>query len=413
MSETREEAPTGLGPRFPCFDGLRAIAATTIVVFHVASTSGATVVAGRGRYLARLDIGVAVFFVVSGFLLYRPFVIAHLGGRRATRWREFWWRRMLRIYPAYWVALTAAIVAFHSTNLHGFVDYVRHYALVQIYRPHFGTDGIVQTWTLAVEVSFYAALPLYAGLVGRLTARVPRPKVLAIELTGAVALYAGGLGTRAALFALRGTGVPATNWLPAQVDLFALGIGLAVLSAAGEESIGADSAVESVRELGDYVRVPLRWLGDHAIASWLLAGVAFVTVCNIGLPITFATGTSIQEMARQVLYGLTALFLVVPAVFGAQDRGGLRRLLRSRPVVAVGVVSYGVFLWHFDWVKQLVDFGLLRHIHELRFLVLLVLTAVLTLATATLSWVVVERPALSLKHRPPSRASRTPQRVAP
>lgn len=400
--EAGTASPAMTGPRFPCFDGLRAIAATTIVVFHVAATSGATTEAARGRYLARLDVGVAVFFVVSGFLLYRPFATAHLGGRPATRWREFWWRRVLRIYPAYWVALTAAILAFHSTNLHGFGDYVRHYALVQIYQPHYGADGIVQTWTLAVEVSFYATLPLYAGLLGRLTARVPRARALALELAGVVVLYAGGLTTRAALFAARGTGVPSTNWLPAQIDLFALGIGLAVLSVARDETFGAD-----------FVVAPLRWLGDRAIASWVLAFVAFVTVSNIGLPITFATGTGAQEMARQVLYGLTALFLVVPAVFGTQDRGGVRRLLRSRPVVAVGVVSYGVFLWHFDYVKQLVDFGLLRHVHELRFLALLLFTAVLTMATAALSWFVVERPALALKHRRPSRPPRsTPQRVA-
>ena len=170
MSGETGAIPSTATTRYPCFDGLRAVAATSIVVFHVASTSGATTVAGHGRYLARLDVGVAVFFVVSGFLLYRPFAVAHFGGRPAPRWREFWWRRLLRIYPAYWVALTVAIVGFHSTHLHGFVDYARHYALVQIYRPHYGLDGIVQTWTLAVEVSFYAALPLYAGLVGRVIA---------------------------------------------------------------------------------------------------------------------------------------------------------------------------------------------------------------------------------------------------
>jgi peptidoglycan/LPS O-acetylase OafA/YrhL len=387
-------APTASGTRFPCFDGLRAVAASSIVVFHVASTSGSTTAGGYGHYLARLDAGVAVFFVVSGFLLYRPFATAHVGAMPAPRWRDFWWRRALRIYPAYWVALTAAIVLFHSTNLHGLADYVRHYALVQIYRPHFGVDGIVQTWTLAVEVSFYATLPLYAGLMGRLTARVPHGNALAIELTGGFVLYAVGLGTRAILFWLRGASAPATRWLPAQVDLFALGILLAVLSTAGDEPVAID------------VLRPFRWLGAHAVASWALAVLAFVVVCNIGLPITFTNGTNPEEMARQVLYGATALLLVVPAVFGAQDRRGVRRLLRSRPVVAVGVVSYGVFLWHFDWVKQLVDVGLLRHVHELRFLILLALTAVLTMATATLSWFVVERPALSLKTRRPSRSPR-------
>ena len=374
--------------RFPCFDGLRAIAASTIVVFHVASTEGATTASGYGRYLARLDVGVAVFFVVSGFLLYRPFVVAHLGGRPVSRWRAFWWRRIVRIYPAYWVALTVAIVGFHNTHLHGFVDYVRHYALLQIYRPHFGLDGIVQTWTLAIEVSFYAALPLYAGLVGRFTARAPRARALAIELSAVALLYIAGLAVRAAIFSAHGTSAPATRWLPAQLDLFALGIGLAVVSGAGGEGVP------------DAIVRPLQWLGDHALASWTVAAVAFATVCNIGLPTTFANGTHSEELARQVLYGFTAFFLVVPAVFGSQDRGAVRRLLRSRPAVAVGIVSYGVFLWHFDWIKQLVDFGLLRNVSELRFLVLLVLTALLTTATATLSWFFVERPVLARKGWP-------------
>ena len=93
--------------------------------------------------------------------------------------------------------------------------------------------------------------------------------------------------------------------------------------------------------------------------------------------------------------------LVIPAVFGSQDRRGVRRLLRSRPAVGLGIVSYGVFLWHFDWIEQLVDFGLLRHVHELHFLVLLAVTAVVSVATATLSWFLVERPAISRKSRPP------------
>jgi peptidoglycan/LPS O-acetylase OafA/YrhL len=381
---------THTGTRFPCFDGLRAIAASAIVVFHVASTTGSSTRAPYGRYLARLDVGVAVFFVVSGFLLYRPFVAGHLAARRPPSWRAFWWRRALRIYPAYWVALTAAILLFHSTNLHGFADYARHYALMQIYWRNYGLDGIVQTWTLAIEVSFYLALPLYAGLLGRLTARVAPARAIALELSGAALLYAVGLGMRATLFSLRGTSAPATRWLPAQLDLFALGIGLAVVSAAGEERFAAD-----------FLARPLRWLGDHAAVSWGLAGGAFIAVCHIGLPITFADGTHAQEFAREVLYGLVAFLLVVPAVFGSQDRKGVRRLLRSRPAVAVGIVSYGVFLWHFDWIKQLVDFGLLRHVHELRFVVLLVVTAVVSLATATLSWFLVERPALSRKSRPP------------
>ena len=94
----------------------------------------------------------------------------------------------------------------------------------------------MQTWTLAVEVSFYAALPLYGAACSDRSPLCPRSRAVG-ELVGAVVLYAGGLATRGALYSLRGTGVPATRWLPAQLDLFALGIGLAVLSAAGADEI--------------------------------------------------------------------------------------------------------------------------------------------------------------------------------
>ncbi|MDQ1466242.1 MAG: hypothetical protein QOH10_657 [Actinomycetota bacterium] len=394
-------APPVTATRFPCFDGLRAIAASSIVVFHVASTTGSTTQPRYGHYLARLDVGVAVFFVVSGFLLYRPFAAAHLGAKPSPRWRDFWWRRALRIYPAYWVALTAAIVLFRSTDLHGFADYARHYALVQIYWRHYGLSGIVPAWTLAVELSFYAALPLYAGLLARATrsrAAANHPSGALVTEAAAVALlYACGLGVRAWLFFTSRPGTPSAQWLPAQLDLFALGIGLAVFSAA--RSSGQTARVT------DPIARSARWLGDHPAVSWALSAAAFVAVCNIGLHTDFAVGRyqRKQEMAHQILYGLTAFFLVVPAVFGPQERGVARRLLRSRLLTSIGIVSYGVFLWHYDWIKQLVDFGLLRHVHALRFPVLLAAAAVLTLVTAALSWFLVERPALAYKNRPPLR----------
>ena len=141
----------------------------------------------------RLDVGVTIFFVISAFLLYRPFVDAHLHRRGDIALRVFWWRRGLRIFPAYWVALTAAIVLFGITSLHGFWDYSRHYLLVQIYQPKYGLAGIVPTWTLAVELSFYIALPVYAWVLGSITRRQTVPRRVATEIAGAVVLYAFGI----------------------------------------------------------------------------------------------------------------------------------------------------------------------------------------------------------------------------
>jgi peptidoglycan/LPS O-acetylase OafA/YrhL len=63
-----------------------------------------------GDYTARLDIGVTVFFLISGFLLYRPFVLARFHEAQPVRGRDFARRRLLRIVPAYWLALTVLAI---------------------------------------------------------------------------------------------------------------------------------------------------------------------------------------------------------------------------------------------------------------------------------------------------------------
>jgi peptidoglycan/LPS O-acetylase OafA/YrhL len=98
---------------FPCFDGLRAIAAVSVVVIHTSFVSGLTTRSGVGIYTARLEIGVAVFFLISGFLLYRPFAAAHVAGLPSPVLGRFWVRRLLRIVPAYWLALTVTTYVLH------------------------------------------------------------------------------------------------------------------------------------------------------------------------------------------------------------------------------------------------------------------------------------------------------------
>ena len=56
--------------RFPCFDGLRAMAAFAVLLTHVAYITGFDFRSSIGALTARLDVGVAVFFLISGFLLY-------------------------------------------------------------------------------------------------------------------------------------------------------------------------------------------------------------------------------------------------------------------------------------------------------------------------------------------------------
>src|SRR4051794_40093700 len=84
-------------------DGLRGLAALSVLVYHVAlATVGAGAVAGAA---GALHFGVPVFFVLSGLLLYLPFVRARMDGRPRPSLRRYAVRRLARIVPAYWAAL--------------------------------------------------------------------------------------------------------------------------------------------------------------------------------------------------------------------------------------------------------------------------------------------------------------------
>ena len=101
------------------FDGLRAIAALLVVVVHVGAASGFTFRSSLGQYTSRGEIGVSVFFLISGFLLYRPFAAAALAGRPGPNVRSYLVRRALRIVPLYWVALVVTYLFTGWESVHG------------------------------------------------------------------------------------------------------------------------------------------------------------------------------------------------------------------------------------------------------------------------------------------------------
>src|SRR4029450_2569433 len=78
--------------RFPLVDAMRAIAALSIVAYHVAFVQGGFEAGGGGGGLARLNVGVPLFFAISGFLLYRPWAAARLAGEpgASTRGSALW-----------------------------------------------------------------------------------------------------------------------------------------------------------------------------------------------------------------------------------------------------------------------------------------------------------------------------------
>ena len=369
---------------FPCFDGLRAFAAVSVVVIHVSFVSGFTNRSTYGIYTARLEIGVSVFFLISGFLLYRPFAAAHLAGAPSPDLGRFWMRRLLRIVPAYWLALTITTYVMHVNQTRsGWASAVILYGFGQIYFPTEVFKGISQAWSLCTEMSFYLFLPaLAAGVVARWRSTANQ---LVRELAAVAVLIATSFVFR--IWALHQHGHLAgtmPNWLPANLDLFALGMFLAVTSA----------------WLAETGRRPA-WLWSPFLPtlSWAAAGAAFWGVSQLGIPpVPLYQISPDLNLVRQTLYGLFAFFLLLPAVYGPQERGAIRRVLQNRVVAALGVVSYGVYLWHQAWIQMFLNWS-----HDRLFAIPFwdLFSAALALATATAaaSYLLFERPILRLKNR--------------
>src|SRR5438067_2583117 len=219
--------------RFPLFDSLRAIAALAVLGAHAAvfaslETSHSSVLR---PYAARLDVGVAVFFVVSGFLLYRPFVLARTRGRPRPATGPYAWRRFLRIVPAYWVALTLITLWVGTPGVFTATGIPRFYGFAQAYSESTIGGGITPAWSLTIEVAFYVFLPIWAGLMVLLFGRDSRGSVRA-ETGGLILLFCIAIAWKLVVL---GNGdahhveiTPALIALPAYLDQFVLGMGLAV-----------------------------------------------------------------------------------------------------------------------------------------------------------------------------------------
>src|SRR3954451_17517856 len=155
-------------PRFPLLDPLRAVAALAIVVTHTAELGGFHTAHALGAWTVRLDCGVAGFFVLSAFLLYRPFAAARLDGRGGPRVARYARRRALRILPAYWVACIALglLAPQYTPGIFGAHWWV-YFRLIQSGSKDTTINGIGGAWSLSDEMAFYFLLPVYALVTPR------------------------------------------------------------------------------------------------------------------------------------------------------------------------------------------------------------------------------------------------------
>lgn len=375
---------------FAALDGLRALAALMIVALHVGFYSGSYFSGPWGAPLANLSSSVAIFFVLSGFLLYRPFVKAHLAGTSPPSTKTYLWRRFLRIMPAYWLALTYCGFVLDRVDLAGWDRKLVHYSLMRIYWSKYFFDGMTQVWTLSVEVSFYLALPMIAWAIFKVVSW-SRLKPLHAQVAAICTLMAGSLLLRWFLLATHDTSPISTKWLPASFDWFGLGMLLAALAAGVDLGL---VSVATVRRIFD--RVWPWWLAGAAVLGLASFGISDSRQAAI-LAVDLSDGA---DMAQHVLYGLMGFCLVAPIAVLPSGRGLIRRLLGSLPVVVIGIVSYGIFLYHEPLVAELVEeHSLMSRVRGAPFVGAFVAVILVSTLAALVSWVFVEHPLQILRRR--------------
>lgn len=371
--------------RFSTLDGYRAIAALVVVTTHVAYFSGVVVVTAWGHAFSRLDIGVTIFFLLSGFLLYRPYSAAAIRGTRQPSTRTYFRRRLWRILPAYLVLVIAVLAVMPGIEVHP-KHWIAHLTLTQIYWPNLLINGLTQTWSLATEVTFYLALPGIAWLIGRrhrgdLDRSVRRQLWVLGSFAGIAFLW---LALRT-LTPVHQFGV-VNMWLPNFMDWFATGMVLALV----HNRLREPDPPTWMRRLNA--------LADD-VGTCLVLSLAFFLLATtpIAGPYTFGEGSSSQAFVRHYLYLAAAGFFVLPGFLGTDGWGSWRRFLASPLMVYLGTISYGIFLWHL-FVLQTVSHLVGIPGFSGWFWLLWPLTVVGTIALAHLSFVVIERPAQRYSH---------------
>lgn len=310
---TYSSAPTEHKPRLPALDGLRGLALVGVLLFHADGLL-------PGGYL-----GVDLFFVLSGYLI-TSLLLAEHGRTGRIDLLAFWVRRARRLFPAL-LALMPAIAVYgwvfarpeelhtlrmqalaslgYFANWHAIFDHRSYWQLFSAPSP------LEHTWSLSIEEQFYVVWPLAVTLL--LRRHGPR-----LVLAASLLLTLLSMGAMAALFT---AGATSRAYLGTDTRMGAIlaGAALATLLPLGRALPAACA----------------RWL--DALGAVAAAGLAWAW-CR--LPGT----SSFLYHGGFWLTELAVLVLIACAALGRQSL--VARALSVRPLVWLGTISYGVYLWH-------------------------------------------------------------------
>jgi peptidoglycan/LPS O-acetylase OafA/YrhL len=353
----------GIRSFLPAVEGMRACAAAGVVVTHAAfqtgHSSGVT-----GRLFGRFDLAVAVFFALSGFLLWRGHAAAARDLAARPRTGHYLRSRFVRIMPAYVVAVVVILSLLPDADHASLTVWLANLTLTQIYVPLTLTGGLTQMWSLSVEVGFYLALPILALLARRLPVGGRTPTIAALAAVswawGWVPFFLGHAGS----------GINPLNWPPAFFSWFAAGMLLAEL-------------------VHTPIGLPHR-LARHRVIMAAIAVLAYLLAASpLAGPEGLAPGTAAQFAVKTAAGAVVAFALVAPLVLDRPETP--HRLLGTPVMVTLGRWSYGLFIWHLAALAMVFPvIGTFPFTGRMP--TVLVLTLIFGFAIAAVSYALVESP---------------------
>ncbi|PTL59689.1 acyltransferase family protein [Paraconexibacter algicola] len=368
--------------RSDALDGIRALAALSVLAFHVwlYRDDRPRGFADRDlldRVLFEANAGLIAFFVLSGYLLYRGFARAAVTGAAPPSVRGYAVRRAARILPAYYVCGAVVFLLYATVGPTTIQPELHELPLFAVFAQNYSLDTLMQLnpvlWTLTIEMAFYVALPLIAlaglALGPRRTAWHAGVLLALVGVTLAwyYADYRGDWGE-----------IPRKT-LPAYIGHFALGMLVALW-------------LEHRRARRDGARLTPAVTAGLSVVGWLLV------VAEGYWHETEPSGGLARALFSTLMVALGFALVVAAAAGGS---GPSVDWLRARWLARTGLISYGLYLWHLPLLLVLRDNGLLPEALWPRMLVVLAVS--LLAAEATWRW--VERPAIDWAAR--RRAGRT------
>jgi peptidoglycan/LPS O-acetylase OafA/YrhL len=405
-----EVKPTS-GKRLVGIEGLRATAALSVMLghFNLHLVPSQMVPPALQHVLNVAGEGLTLFFVLSGFLLFGPFMTTAERGARFDV-PQYFLNRFLRIYPAYFVifAIVALGVGLAYTKagaaddlgVHSVADTIGRMTnpgavLANVFLVHTLTPWTIKTglgvsWSLTAEVCFYLLLPVLAAIAIRLSQPI-------------------GLKSSAVIVSL---------------SMIAIGLFCRTI---GNAQVQGDAAAQFYQQWGgNWLAVYLRSIlcqadffgvGMLAVVAYHYSGAITDTATRAKFRryvyVAAVVGLGLTRVEREFGFAVffAALLLIITTETSASRPHRLVKFLEWPPIRWLGVISYSFYLWHLPVIWGVYKWQLHERYPETFVAVAMSYAMVLAITTALASatYLAIERPALLLKSKTTKLRDLTPK----